>query len=114
METTNLQKIAAHAADYLKEHIERAIDSGAEIKSYGKTGIDVDGLFLMDTRKAYGKNTFDIVLHIDSESIAKAFDKATEPTQDELTERAEELRAELKEIENQLKEKEANDETNND
>lgn len=104
METkqTNLQKIAARAADYLTKHIESAIDSGAEIKSYGKTAIDVDGFFLMDSRKAYGRNTFDVVLHIDSESIARAFDKATEPTQDELNARAEELRAELNKIENQL------------
>lgn len=102
MEKTNLQKIAARAAEYLKEHIESAIDSGAEIKSYGKTAIDVDGFFLMDSRKAYGGNMFDVVLHIDSEIIAKAFDKATEPTQDELNARAEELRAELNKIENQL------------
>lgn len=104
METkqTNLQKIAARAAEYLKKHIESAIDSGAEIKPYGATAMDVDGLYLMDTRKAYGRNTFDMVLHIDSESIARTFDKATEPTQDELNARAEELRAELQEIENQL------------
>ena len=104
METkqTNLQKIAARAAEYLKKHIESAIDSGTEIKPYGYTAIDVDGLFLMNARKAYGRNMFDVVLHIDSESVAKAFDKATEPTQAELIARAEELRAELNKIENQL------------
>ena len=104
METkqTNLQKIAARAAEYLKKHIESAIDSGAEIKSYGYTAIDADGLFLMDARKAYGRNMFDVVLHIDSEVVSKAFDKATEPTQAELTARAEELRAELNKIEKQL------------
>ena len=102
MEQTNLQKIAARAADYLKKHIEAAVESGAKIISYGKTAMDVDGFFLMDSRKAYGKNTFDVVLHIDSEIIAKAFDKATEPTQKELTARAEKLRAELQEIENKL------------
>ena len=104
METkqTNLQKIAARAAEYLKKHIESAIDSGAEIKPYGNATIDADGLFLMDARKAYGRNMFDVVLHIDSKIVAKAFDKATVPTQAELTARAKELRAELNKIENQL------------
>ena len=99
---TNLQKIVARAADYLAKHIDSAIDSGAEITLGMCGGVIIDGVFLMDTRKSYGSNVFDTVLHIDSEIIARAFDKATVPTQAELTARAKELRAELNKIENQL------------
>lgn len=97
METkqTNLQKIVARAADYLAEHIESAIDSGAKMISSGG-GVLVDGVFIMHTFKK-GKDGC-IILHIKSEAVAKAL----QPTEKELTERAEKLRAELNEIENKL------------
>ena len=97
METkqTNLQKIAARAADYLAKHIDSAIDSGAETLS-GGGGVLIDGVFIMRPFMK-GKDGC-IIIHIESAAVAKAL----QPCENELTERAEKLRAELQEIENKL------------
>lgn len=96
MEKTNLQKIVARAADYLTKHIESAIDSGAKIAPIGD-GVIIDDVYI--GRSVYNSQVDAAVLiGIKSEIVAKAL----HPSKKELTERAEKLRAELNEIENQL------------
>lgn len=98
METkqTNLQKIVACAADYLTKHIDSAIDSGAKITPCCG-GVVIDGVYIGGNKSSSQADAV-ILVFIKSEAVAKVL----QPSKDELTERAEKLRAELNEIENQL------------
>ena len=99
MEQTNLQKIEARAADYLKKHIEAAVESGAEIKSsICGTGALIDGVYVARSQAGQKENTVALVVYIESETIANVL----EPNKAELQKRAEKLRAELQELENKL------------
>lgn len=109
MEQTKLQKIIEQKTDQIRGAIEQAIDDGAKIEmrnSYTSNYEcrDIDGLFL---QRNTGDNTISIVLIFRSEKISKAF----EPSKECLEKLAEKKRRELEEIEKQIKEKEAKDET---
>lgn len=95
MEKTNLQKIVVRAADYLKKHIEAAVESGAPIENItSNIGAYIDGVYIARSQE----NTVAVVVYMESETIAKVL----QPSEAELRERAEKLRAELNEIENKL------------
>lgn len=92
---TNLQKIVARAADYLQKHIEAAVESGAPIENgTSDIGAFIDGVYVARSQE----NTVAVVVYMESETIAKVL----QPSEAELKERAEKLRAELQEIESKL------------
>lgn len=92
-EKTTLQKIREQLEKKMIRAIATAIDNGAKCeKQFG--GITIDGVYLPSGIEYYG-----VVLRIPTQEIDQLF----EPKKDDLKKRAEELRAELKEIENQLK-----------
>lgn len=95
MEKTNLQKIVARAADYLQKHIEAAVESGAPIENgTANVGAFIDGVYVALSQE----NTVAVVVYMESEAIANVL----QPSEAELKERAEKLRAELNKIENKL------------
>ena len=105
---TTLQKIVEQKADQIRMAIERAIDDGTKIEECYyftplRTCCSIEGVFLQ-------KNTYDgsisVILNFRSEKIAKVF----EPSKDDLEKMAEQKRAELADIEKQIKEKEAENE----
>ena len=96
---TTLQKIVEQKADQIRIAIEQAIDDGAKIDESFTRCVMIDNVFLQ--RNADG--SIAIVLHFNSEKIAKVF----EPSKDALEKLASKKRAELEEIEKQIKEKEA-------
>lgn len=109
MEQTKLQKIIVQKADQIRGAIEQAIDEGAKIENNGSLVASlkcctIDGVYL---QKNIYNNGISVVLHFNSDKIAKAF----EPSKEELEKLAEQKRRELEEIEKQIKEKEAKDET---
>ena len=104
MEQTKLQKIIEQKTEQIRGAIEEAIADGAKIEnigSYVKTlkCCTIDGVYMQNS---IDDKTISIVLHFSSEKIAKVF----EPSKDDLEEMAEQKRAELEEIEKQIKERE--------
>ena len=97
-EKTTLQKIKEQLEKKMTRAIVAAIDEGTECKINPNGvigGLRIDGVFL--TPKIEGSRGF--VLNIDTPEIDQLF----EPNREYLKSRAEELRAELEEIEKQLK-----------
>lgn len=100
---TTLQKIVEQKADQIRIAIEQAIDDGAKIEKSFTRCATIDDIFL---QQEIGGGLA-IVLRFDSDKIAKLF----EPSKDDLEKLAEQKRAELADIENQIKEREAKNET---
>ena len=100
METTNektrLQKIKEQLEQKMTRAIVEAIKDGAEYETNKDGSLIIDGLYL--TPK-FAIEYHGLVLRINSPEIDQLF----EPSEEELKKRAEELRAELEEIENKLK-----------
>ena len=95
-EKTELQKIKEQIEQKMTRAIVEAIKDGAECKTNKDGSLKIDGLYL--TPK-FITEYHGIVLRINAPEIDKLF----EPSEEELKKRAEELRAELEEIENKLK-----------
>lgn len=94
-EKTTLQKIKEQLERKMKRAIVQAIEDGAKCeKQLG--GITIDGVYLPSSLTA---DYYGVVLKI----YAPEIDQLFEPKKDDLKKRAEELRAELEEIEKQLK-----------
>ena len=110
MEQTNLQKIVARAADYLKKHIEAAVKSGAHVNVTGGVGAFIDGVCVTRAQLVGQKeNVYAIVVYIESDTIANVL----VPNKAELQKSAEKLRAELQEIENKLQKVNEHESNNN-
>lgn len=97
-EKTRLQIIEEKLSKDMTRAIVEAIENGAEYKTNREGGLTIDGVYL--TPK-YGTEYHGFVLDIDSPEIEHLF----EPSKEDLKKRAEELRAELDEIEKQIKNK---------
>ena len=97
MEQTTLQKIIDQKADQIRIAIEEAIDAGAKIENKSRLYVTIDNIFLQ--RDYYDSVAF--VLHFESKKILKLF----ESPKDDLEKLAEQKRAELEEIEKQIKER---------
>lgn len=95
---TTLQKIVEQKTDQIRIAIEQAIDDGAKIEKSFIRCATIDNVFLQKNMDG----SVAIVLHFNSEKIAKVLQ-----SKDELENLAEKKRAELAEIENQIKEREA-------
>lgn len=95
-EKTRLEKIKEQLSQKMTRAIVEAIEDGAKYETTGDGGLHIDGVYL--TPK-YSSDYHGLVLHIDAPEI----EQLLAPTQEELKRRAEKLRAELGEIENQLK-----------
>lgn len=95
-EKTRLQTIKEQLNEKMTRAIVEAIENGARYETTTDGGLKIDGVYLTPkyTSKYHG-----LVLEIDAPKIEQLF----EPTEEELKKRAEELRAELDEIENKLK-----------
>jgi hypothetical protein len=100
MEQTRLQKIIEQKTEQIRDAIEQAIKEGAKIEHsiYVGNGYLIDGIFVQKCPI----DRFTICLNIKSEIIAAA----CEPSKDELEKIAKQKRAELEEIEKQIKERE--------
>ena len=93
---THLQAIARQCAEKITRATVEAIEDGTKIeRTFG--GVSVDGLFIVKGDKKYGTRHA-VVLRLDAPEIDALF----EPTADQLQERAQKLREELQQIENQL------------
>lgn len=97
-EKTTLQRIVEQKAEQIRIAIEEAMDKGAKIEKSFTNCVTIDEIFLQ--RNANSRQ-FAVVLRFDSEKIAKVF----EPSKDDLEKIAAQKRAELEEIEKQLKER---------
>lgn len=95
---TRLQIIKDELGKNMTIAIVNEINNGAKYEIYKDCGITIDGVYL--TPK-FGTKYYGIVLHI----YAPEIDKLFEPSEEEMKKRAEELRAELDEIENKLNSK---------
>lgn len=95
-EKTTLQKIKEQLERKMTRAIVAAIENGAECKIIVGDGLSINGVFL--TPK-FGTGYHGLLLSINAPEIDQLF----EPKKDDLKKRAEELRAELEGIENQLK-----------
>lgn len=96
-EKTTLQKIMEQKAEQIRAAIEQAIDEGAETKkSKYMQAYEIDGVFVQRNADALC-----VVLYFSSDKVSALFD----PTKEELEELAAKKRAELEEIEKQLKER---------
>ena len=96
-EKTTLQRMLEQKAEQIRVAIEEAMDKGAKIEKTFTNFAEIDGIFL---QKNDNSSKFVVVLLFDSEKIAKVF----EPSKDDLEKIAAQKRAELAEIEKQLKE----------
>lgn len=97
MEKTRLEKIKEQLEEKLARAIVEAIEDDAKIERC-RMGVTIDGVFVI------GENTDEeksVVLKIKAPEINELF----EPTEEQMQERAEALRAELTEIENKLNSK---------
>lgn len=94
---TTLQKIVDQKADQIRMAIEQAIDNGAKIVKTTFFCLTIDNVFLQKELNG----CFAVVLHFKSDKIEKVF----EPSNDDLEKLAEQKRAELADIENQIKER---------
>ena len=97
-EKTRLQIIKDEMSKNMTRAIVESINSGVKYKTNKDGGVTIDGVYL--TPK-YGTEYHGLVLHIDSPEIEQLF----EPSEEDMKKRAEELRAELDEIENKLNSK---------
>ena len=95
-EKTTLQKVKEQLEKNMTRAIVAAIEYGVKREKSITGGICIDGVYL--TPKFY-KDCHGLVLDINAPEIEQLF----EPTEEDLKKRAEELRAELGEIEKQLK-----------
>lgn len=108
---TTLQRIMEQKTRQICSAIERAIKNGAKIIKR-KSALEwmwicyIDGIL---TQFNLANSTVSVVLNFESEKIAEIFDCDL----DELREKAEQKRAELQAIEEQIKEKEKSYETDN-
>lgn len=94
-EKTTLQKIKEQLEKKMTRAIVQAIEDGAKYeKQMG--GLVIDGVYFPSSLRA---DYYGLVLRIDVHEIDQLFKPKTE----DLKKRAEELRAEMEEIENQLK-----------
>ena len=100
MEQTRLQKIIEQKTEQIRDAIEQAIKEGAKIEHsiYVPKGYTIDGIFVQKLHE----DRITICVNMESEIIAAA----CEPSKDELKKIAERKRAELEEIEKQIKERE--------
>ena len=97
MGKTRLEKIKEQLGEKLARAIVEAIEDGAKIERC-RAGVIIDGVFVI------GENTDEersVVLKIKAPEINELF----EPTEEQMQERANALRAELTEIENKLNSK---------
>lgn len=94
---TTLQKIVEQKADQIRMAIEQAIDNGAKIVKTTFFCSTIDNVFLQKDVNG----SFCVVLHFNSDKIAKVFGRSI----DDLEKLAEQKRAELADIENQIKER---------
>ena len=97
-ERKTLQEIKEQLSKEMTRAIVEAIKDGTDYETNREGGLTIDGVYL--TPK-YGSEYHGFVLNIDSPEIEQLF----EPTKEDLKKRAEELRAELDEIEKQIKNK---------
>lgn len=100
-EKTLLQRIVEQESERMRITIEQAIDDGAKIEklnssTYWLECCKIDGLYL---QKSTSDGSISVVLSFCSEKIAKVF----KPSKDDLKKMAKKKRAELEEIEKQLK-----------
>ena len=95
-EKTKLQKIKERLEQKMTRAIVAAIEDGAEYEVYSDGSLYVDKLYLAPK---FGTKYHGIVLGIDAPEIEQLF----ELSKNDLRKRAKELRAELEEIEKQLK-----------
>lgn len=99
METTKtrLQIIKEQLEAKITRAIVEAIENGAECKkATGGGGVYIDGVYLTQN---FGTEYHGLILDITAPEIEQLF----EPSEEDLKKRAEELRAQLDEIENKLK-----------
>ena len=101
---TTLQKIVEQKTDQIRIAIERAIDNGAIIVKNSFFCATIDDVFLQKDMNGH----FAVVLHFDSEKI---LNELLKNSKNDLEKLAEQKRRELEDIEKQIKEKEAKDET---
>lgn len=97
MEKTRLEKIIEQFGERLARAIVESIEDDAKIERC-RRGVIIDGVFVI------GENTDEeksVVLKIKAPEINELF----EPTEEQMQERANALRAELTEIENKLNSK---------
>ena len=92
-EKTRLQKIKKQLERKIKRAIVQAIEDGAKCEKQSG-GVVIDGVYLPEGFEYYG-----VVLRIPIQEI----EELLEPEKNSLKSRAKELRAELEEIEKQLK-----------
>ena len=95
-EKTNLQLIKEGLECKMKRAIEQAIEAGAPIE-HTSNGATIDGIYVI--KQTY-KEGHAVVLYFHSAEVDEIFT----PTAEDLAKRAEQLRAELEQIENQMKE----------
>ena len=95
-EKTNLQILEEQTEQKMCRAIEQAIEAGAPIE-HTSNGAIIDGIYVI--KQTY-KEGHAVVLYFHSEVIDEIF----MPTAEDLAKRAEQLRAELEQIENQMKE----------
>ena len=97
-EKTTLQRIVEQKAEQIRVAIEEAMDKGAKIEKTFTNCAEIDGIFLQRNENS---SQFVVVLRFDSPKIAKVF----EPSKDDLEKIAAQKRAELEDIEKQIKER---------
>lgn len=97
-EKTRLQIIKEKLSKEMTRAIVEAIKNGAKYKTNKEGGLQIDGVYL--TPK-YFSEYHGLVLHIAAPEIEHLF----EPSDEDLKKRAEELQAELDEIENKINSK---------
>ena len=96
IELTKLQQVKERLTEQMTSAIAEAIKNGAKVEKFC-SGANVDGVFIVRS----GKTMNAVVLYIKAPEVEMLF----EPSEQDMRERAEELRAELKEIENKLNSK---------
>ena len=97
-EKTELQKIKEQFEQEMTRAIVKAIEDGAKYEILTSGGLRIGGVYLTPR---FGSEYHGFILDINAPEIEQLF----EPSKEKLRERAEQLRAELEEIENELKSK---------
>ena len=95
-EKTTLQKIKEQLEKKMTRAIVAAIKDGAEYETQTVGGVTIDGVYLAPK---FCTEFYGIVFRVNAPEIEQLFI----PSKEDLKKRAEELRAELEEIEKQLK-----------
>ena len=93
---SNLQLLKEQTEQKMCRAIEQAIEEGAQIKRT-QNGAEIDGVYVIRQAASEGHA---MVLYFHSAELDEFFG----PTRDDLEARAKKLRAELEQIENQMKE----------